>query len=207
MAAILSRPQCVSCERVFAIHTVTIWTASYFYGPYLIVRFQIHLPPNWSFILSLCACATSRDVIIDAISCQGRFTRPIRWRLKGWFFCCQVHWRKLFKPFMWWTVSRKYGIHISVLILFINVETPKSFEVHTQWWYWATYTASSYHGASSKTSTAAQLPFDNLQFSQEICTRFCCALLCCGYAIVHNEFTWSIYPYSSRLLCWHWGNR
>ena len=22
--------------------------------------------------------------------------------------------------------------------------------------------------------------------SQEICTRFCCALLCCGYAIVHN---------------------
>ena len=43
--------------------------------------------------------------------------------------------------------------------------------------------------------------------SQEICTRFCCALLCCGYAIVHNEFTWSIYPYSSALLCWHWGNR
>ena len=38
--------------------------------------------------------------------------------------------------------------------------------------------------------------------SQEICTRFCCALLCCGYAIVHNEFTWSIYPYSSGLLCW-----
>ena len=25
--------------------------------------------------------------------------------------------------------------------------------------------------------------------SQEICTRFCYALLCCGYAIVHNEFT------------------
>ena len=43
--------------------------------------------------------------------------------------------------------------------------------------------------------------------SQEICTRFCCALLCCGYAIVHNEFTWSIYPYWSGLLCWHWGNR
>ena len=42
---------------------------------------------------------------------------------------------------------------------------------------------------------------------QEICTRFCCALLCCGYAIVHNEFTWSIYPYSSGLLFWHWGNR
>ena len=43
--------------------------------------------------------------------------------------------------------------------------------------------------------------------SQEICTRFCCLLLCCGYAIVHNEFTWNIYPYSSGLLCWHWGNR
>ena len=42
--------------------------------------------------------------------------------------------------------------------------------------------------------------------SQEICTRFCCALLCCGYAIVHNEFTWSIYPYLSGLLCWHWGD-
>ena len=43
--------------------------------------------------------------------------------------------------------------------------------------------------------------------SQEICTRFCCALLCCGYAIVHNEFTLSIYLYSWGLLCWHWGNR
>ena len=43
--------------------------------------------------------------------------------------------------------------------------------------------------------------------SQEICTQFCCALLCCGYGIVHNEFTLSIYPYSSGLLCWHWGNR
>ena len=37
--------------------------------------------------------------------------------------------------------------------------------------------------------------------SLEICTRFCCALLCCGDAIGHNEFTWSIYPYSSGLLC------
>ena len=52
------------------------------------------------------------------------------------------------------------------------------------------------------------LPFAAIySISQEICTRFCCALLCCGYAIVHNEFTWSIYPYSSGLLCWHWGNR
>ena len=43
--------------------------------------------------------------------------------------------------------------------------------------------------------------------SQEICTRFCCALLCCCYVIIHNEFTWCIYPYSPSLLCWHWGNR
>ena len=49
--------------------------------------------------------------------------------------------------------------------------------------------------------------YQNYSISQEICTRFCCALLCCGYAIVHNEFIWSIYPYSSGLLCWHWGNR
>ena len=51
------------------------------------------------------------------------------------------------------------------------------------------------------------IPINTYSISQEICTRFCCALLCCGYAIVHNEFTWSIYPYSSGLLCWHWGNR
>ena len=52
-------------------------------------------------------------------------------------------------------------------------------------------------------------PISSIKYSisQEICTRFCCALLCCGYAIVHNESTWSIYPYSSGLLCWHWGNR
>ena len=50
-------------------------------------------------------------------------------------------------------------------------------------------------------------PWGKYSISQEICTRFCCALLCCGYAIVHHEFTWSIYPYSSGLLCWHWGNR
>ena len=52
------------------------------------------------------------------------------------------------------------------------------------------------------------MKLNNLRYSisQEICTRFCCALLYCGYAIVHNEFTLSIYPYSSGLLCWHWGN-
>ena len=37
--------------------------------------------------------------------------------------------------------------------------------------------------------------FSTYSMSQEICTRYCCALLCCGY------------PYSSGLLCWHWGNR
>ena len=50
-------------------------------------------------------------------------------------------------------------------------------------------------------------PSKTYSIPQEICTRFCCALLCCDYAIVHNEFTWSIYPYASGLLCWRWGNR
>ena len=49
--------------------------------------------------------------------------------------------------------------------------------------------------------------WSSYSISQEICPRFCCALLRCGYAIVHNEFTWSIYSYSSGLLCWHWSNR
>ena len=40
-----------------------------------------------------------------------------------------------------------------------------------------------------------------------LCFVLCFVLLCCGYAIVHNEFTWSIYPSPSGLLCWHWGNR
>ena len=48
---------------------------------------------------------------------------------------------------------------------------------------------------------ATQIQRLDYSISQEICTRFCCALLCSGYAIVHNEFTWSIYPYSSGLLC------
>ena len=52
-----------------------------------------------------------------------------------------------------------------------------------------------------------ELSLDTYSIAQEIGTGFCCALLCCCYAIVHNEFTWSIYPYSSGLLCWHWGNR
>ena len=43
--------------------------------------------------------------------------------------------------------------------------------------------------------TADSLLLAIYSISQEICTRFCCALLCCGYVIVHNEFKWSIYPY------------
>ena len=59
----------------------------------------------------------------------------------------------------------------------------------------------------SHISNEAHNHASSYSISQEICTRFCCALLCCGYAIVHNEFTWSNNPYSSGLLCWHWGNR
>ena len=32
-------------------------------------------------------------------------------------------------------------------------------------------------------------------------------LLCFALLWLCNEFTWSIYPYSSGLLCWHWCNR
>ena len=60
-----------------------------------------------------------------------------------------------------------------------------------------------YKGLCSSQNNVARMIYS---ISQEICTRFCCALLCCGYAIVHNEFTWSIYPYSPGLLCCHWGN-
>ena len=70
-------------------------------------------------------------------------------------------------------------------------------------------------GPKYKDITSYQIEFPRMtecvqskySVSQEICTRFRCALLCCGYVIVNNEFTWSIYPYSSGLLCWHWGNR
>ena len=36
--------------------------------------------------------------------------------------------------------------------------------------------------------TAGATRPDAYSISQEICTQFCCALLCCGYVIVHNEF-------------------
>ena len=37
------------------------------------------------------------------------------------------------------------------------------------------------------------------------CTWFCCALFCWAYIIsVHRGFVWSIYPYPSELLRWHW---
>ena len=38
-------------------------------------------------------------------------------------------------------------------------------------------------------STLTSMGSLNNTVSQEICTRFCCVLHCCGYAIVHNEFT------------------
>ena len=87
--------------------------------------------------------------------------------------------------------SWNYGMScISVCILIIKFELhPKLYLFLRYRWYRAVNSDLAY------------------SISQEICTRFCCALLCCGYAIVHNEFTWSIYPYSSGLLCWHWGNR
>ena len=43
--------------------------------------------------------------------------------------------------------------------------------------------------AGGRKSDARLIKHTTYSVSQEICTRFCCALLCCGYAIVHNEFT------------------
>ena len=56
------------------------------------------------------------------------------------------------------------------------------------------------HPTNSKTSTYSYGTFSRCalttrwiihiySISQKICTRFCCALLCCGYGIVQNEFT------------------
>ena len=82
------------------------------------------------------------------------------------------------------------------------------------WWYWQAQCCPRFHPVPPSLHPTYTFNWHLIgmvhgtySISQEICTRFCCALLCCGYAIVHNEFTWSIYPYSSGLLCWHWGNR
>ena len=105
----------------------------------------------------------------------------------------------------------------------VLLNMPFLISFNTSWWptlepHWSS-TTFHYHRILSLTKIrlTIQRAFEHWLFvgcmlctysiSQEICTLFCCALLCCGYAIVHNEFTWSIYPYSSGLLCWHWGNR
>ena len=104
----------------------------------------------------------------------------------------------------------QHTIHIDIWINKIEMTIPKS-KQHTQCWVQIRFFSNTYtHKTFSNTKTWTEIANASIHIysiSQEICTRFCCALLCCGYAIVHNEFTWSIYPYSSGLLCWHWGNR
>ena len=81
------------------------------------------------------------------------------------------------------------------------------FHIWRHWWRHTGDRDCGSHAVTLWYDKVGWLNLSHYSISQEICTRFCCALLCCGYAIVHNEFTWRIYPYSSWLLCWHWGNR
>ena len=48
---------------------------------------------------------------------------------------------------------------------------------------------------------------ENTEYPKKYAHGFVVLCFVVGHAIVHNEFKWSIYPYSSGLLCWHWGNR
>ena len=48
--------------------------------------------------------------------------------------------------------------------------------------------------------------YSDFSIFHEICIRFHCALFCCGYIVVWSGITWSIYPYPSGLLHWHWSN-
>ena len=103
------------------------------------------------------------------------------------------------KYFMWihyeWLHNHNKAKHNKIVCIFLGI--------YCTCLYWQYFITHKCHGIPITLHKA----LITYSISQEICTRFCCALLCCGYAIVHNEFTWSIYPYSSGLLRWHWGNR
>ena len=101
------------------------------------------------------------------------------------------------------TVCIFLGIYCSVQIALSQREINETGMMFRTW-----ISNSTNRGGCAKSNCGSTIiQIKAYSISQEICTRFCCALLSCGYAIVHNEFTWSIYPYSSGLLCWHWGNR
>ena len=112
----------------------------------------------------------------------------------------KVIYTKLFICYKAEVYSKEQNLHHCFLCSFFSL-TPFHITLYNR--YWGTYAMASSPFCHVWMSDADVL----YSISQEICTRFCCALLCCGYAIVHNEFTWCIYPYSSGLLCWHWGNR
>ena len=59
------------------------------------------------------------------------------------------------------------------------------------WWavdLQGTYTLD-YVTLTNRNDEFGKVQIPKYSISHEICTRFCCALLSCGYAIVHNEFT------------------
>ena len=53
--------------------------------------------------------------------------------------------------------------------------------------------------------THPSMVFSTYSTAHEICTYSCCAMFCCVY-IFFNGSIWLIFPYSSGLLHWHWGN-
>ena len=121
----------------------------------------------------------------------------------------------------YWSFVWEFTGHLWILFtkasdaeLFFGLYLNKWLSNQSRSWWFEMQSCSLWHSCNvssnsslSFTSIHAVLYAHMYSISQEICTRFCCALLCCGYAIVHNELTWSIYPYSSGLFCWHWGNR
>ena len=133
--------------------------------------------------------------------------------LSTYWFSSNDSWRTRSKSSAW-TCSKYRWIWLA--ILFADFKACVHFPRSSPSWYSRPYSVI-FNGRRDDMveckSNVLNIQFQHKQtrltysISQEICTRFCCALLCCGYAIVHNEFTWSIYPYSSGLLCWHWGNR
>ena len=114
----------------------------------------------------------------------------VPYSLYKWIYLTYIRWH--FK------ITENIGMEF---ILPLNAISPGEFPINTS------RRDDKYQSKLSYTGRSVWCLSRCYSISQEICTRFCCALLCCGYAIVHNEFIWSIYPYSSGLLCWHWGNR
>ena len=83
---------------------------------------------------------------------------------------------KYINLYIQWIFNNVFMYTLSVLVHIINYVVKKT----------------SWHGDALLTTGLCE--YDKirwaLQYIPRICTPFCCALLCCGYVIVHDEFTW-----------------